>query len=202
MKKILVVLTFCLILTSLFSNDVLKIKQKMGSSYNLYWTHNQKNWSSQLVYGSGNKPCLSFSLSPLYSFQGGHLKIKLANYVGLKLDLSNKNWPVKEIMNDSFLIPSINKWDLYLRLTTKINPDKDLSWWSRGFIGYQISPTLNLRIQTEWSYIEKEWTIFLGLAWEYNLTKELSLTTYLAINTNDTKYSHKKTGWIEIKKKF
>jgi len=110
MKKTISLVLILISAFTLFASDTIKIKQKIGGSYNLYLTHNQKSWSSQLTYVSGNKPSLSLGFSPVYTLKKGSLKIKIANYFGFKLDISKNHWPVKEIMNDTFLIPSINKW--------------------------------------------------------------------------------------------
>ncbi|MCD4705113.1 hypothetical protein K8R66_03495 [bacterium] len=199
MKKILIVLVFCLILSSLFSSDVIKIKQKIGSSYNFYLVHSEKNWATQLVYASGNKPCLLFGVAPLYSFNVDKSKVKLISYFNLKLNVNEKHWPLTEFQNDTFVIISIEKWLLYLRVMTKIDRNENLSWWGREFLEYQVFEDYKLRLQTEWSYKDQEWMQFLGPAMEYKIAKQLSLTIYLGINTS---YPYEKSGWIEIKKKF
>ena len=199
MKKTISLVLILISAFTLFASDTIKIKQKIGGSYNLYLTHNQKSWSSQLTYVSGNKPSLSLGFSPVYTLKKGSLKIKIANYFGFKLDISKNHWPVKEIMNDTFLIPSINKWLLYLRLTTRINRNKDIFLGGREFLEYQISKKYKLRLQTEWSYKNRELISFLGPALEYKITKQLSLTTYLSINTENP---DEKFGWVEIKIKF
>jgi len=69
----------------------------------------------------------------------------------------------------------------------------------REFLEYQISKKYKLRLQTEWSYKNRELISFLGPALEYKITKQLSLTTYLSINTENP---DEKFGWVEIKIKF
>ena len=194
-------LALMILSSSVFATDVLKVKQKIGKGMVLYHMHNEEYWGTKLLYSQGDKPWLLFGLTPLYSFNIDKLKVKIKAYIDLKLDVGKKHWPLSELESDIFIIPSIDKWLLYLRIRPNINMDNRnrLFWWGRSYLGYQISKNDNLRLQTEWSYKNQTWIQSIGPSMEYKITDQLSLIIYIGAETD---YPHAKTGWIELKKKF
>jgi hypothetical protein len=188
MKKVTLVLIFCLITISLLSQNIIKIKQKLGSSgYNFYIIHNEESYSTRLLYDS-EKSNLSFGFSPLYHFNIKDLVIKFSNYLDLNLNVDEKNWFLVGFQNDTLIRTSFQKWTLYLKLVSLTNKNiRNFNWKGRQFLAYQIFSSCNLRLQTEWSYKETELTSFLGPALEYGISDDLSLGIFLSANTKNSK---------------
>lgn len=179
--------------SNVFAVDTVKLKQKIGKDYTIYWQHTPKFYVTEITYSSKSK--LTVGMGPNLLFKIGRVDLKVYGYQALVFDVSKNNWPMGYFESDDFVILSTKKWQLSAR--TDVDLDRNSRalnvYWGENFIGYWISKCMMLEARTEWSHPKGVLTQSFGPGFAYKASNTLTVSGYFGVITST------KGGWIEIK---
>lgn len=181
-------------------SDSFKVKQKIEEpTYTLYWLHTDRYFGTEVLYSNSGR--LWLGIGPNFAVALGPVKVKISGYTALIADVSKKHWPVRTIELDSFLVPTIGRWTLYVRTALDVgtNREKATKFWGQDYVGYQLTNKWQIQARSEWKYRDGDLKQSIGLGWSRKMTTNLDFSGYLGC---ETKKPFAKVGWLEIKSSF
>ena len=195
MKKLFVILMFCFIVSNVYSDNTLQIRQFIGGNALCGCHHNEKLLGTEVIYN--NKPWVLLGIGPRYSFMQGDNALKLFGYFALTSNVAKKHWPIEKVEVDTFIMPKLGAWNFCFRTRAglELANNNALVYWGEDYIGYQITKTQQIQLKTEWKHRNKKLVQSIGPGWNSQISS-IKFNGYIGI---ETKHPYAKTGWLELR---
>lgn len=197
MKRIILAIMPCLLfINQIYADNTLQIRQLIGEDYLVGYYHNEPWLGTEVIYN--NKPWLLIGAGPRYILKKGENELKLFGYLAFTSNVAKKHWPIEKLEIDSFVVPKIGNWSVYLRTRAGLDLADSNSpiYGGEDYIGYQVAKALQIQLRTEWKCQNRALSQSIGCGWSNKVSTSINFNGYVGV---ETKRPYSKTGWIELR---